>query len=392
MKSLKNENVVQAIEDFMIKEKEKLYVILEYVNGGSLQDLLDRSPNNKLPLRQLRKIFKGLISGLIYLQGQGIIHRDIKPDNILLTSEGDVKIADLGVAIKIDISDESILKEFKWGQGDVGGSPAFQPPECQEIDISSIPDLDELVPLITKRDGKIAPFKLDIWSAGVVLYIMVVGKFPFDSPNIISLFTNIARGKFTIPEWVGSELTDLLKCILQVDPDNRFSLQQIKKHSWMKMSIKESSSIPIDPIPSLFGNDHKTLYQVTDDLFRRNSDTNSGHRNIEEDYTDTNSDNTSEDHSSSLYLEDKIEPEPPQKKEKQTLRKRSSSRMKSLFKQNSKNEVKGDTVRRASSEKFSRRLSLPSQHKNTVDNPSRLERRLSLKRIDDSNKQKCIIL
>jgi len=294
------------------------------------------------------------------------------------------------------MSDENSLKDFKWRQGDIGGSPAFQPPECQEIDISSIPDLDELGTIITKRDGKIAPFKLDIWSAGVVLYIMVVGKFPFDSPNLISLFTNIARGKFTIPDWVGTELTDLLKGILQVDPDNRFSLIQIKKHSWMKIAIKESTSnIPIEPIPSLFG-DNKTLNQVLDDLLRRNSESNNnGHRNMYEYYTDTNSENTSEeDHSSSSSREEKIDPEPPQKKDKQILIKRSSSRMKGFFKRESKNEVKEDinVVRNSLTEKksFTRRLSLPTQSKNSVDQ-TRLERRSSFKRNDETNK-KCIIL
>jgi serine/threonine-protein kinase 11 len=272
MKTLRNEHVVQSIEDFVIPEKGKLYVVIEYVNGGSLQDLLNRAPENRLPMKQLRKIFKALISGLIYLQGEGIIHRDIKPDNILLTSEGDVKIGDFGVAIKIDLTNEKSLENFKWREGDTGGSPAFQPPECQQIDYRSIPDADQLGPLVTKRT-KIVPLKVDVWSAGVVLYIMVVGKFPFETPNIISLFTNIAKGKFKIPDWVSPELTELLKSILQVDPDNRFSLLQIKKHNWMKMQLKNSSSIvSIDPISSHFGHDNKTLSQVLDDLLTRNAD------------------------------------------------------------------------------------------------------------------------
>jgi len=211
-----------------------------------------------------------LISGLEYLQTVGIIHRDIKPDNILLTSNGDVKIGDFGVAVKIDNIDEKGLETFKWKQGDIGGSPAFQPPECQEIDYSSIPDLDEIGPLLTKRDGKVAPLKLDVWSAGVVLYMMVVGKFPFENPNIISMFTNIARGKYTIPDWVEPELKDLLKGILQVDPDNRFSIAQIKKQRWMKLKFTDDGNrIAIEPISSLFGHDDKTLNQVLEDLLSR---------------------------------------------------------------------------------------------------------------------------
>jgi len=289
--------------------------VLEYVDGGSLQDLLNRSPNNRLPLRQLRKIFKGMICGLIYLQGEGIIHRDIKPDNILLTSEGDVKICDLGVAIKIDISDENALKNFKWCHG-TGGSPVYQPPECQVIDVSSIPDLDE--PLITKRDGKIAPFKLDIWSAGVVLYLMVVGKIPFENPNFITLFTNIARGKFTIPDWIPSELSDLLKGILQVDPDNRLTLHQIKKHSWMTYVIQDCTrNVPIESIPSLF-NDTSTLNQILEDLQQQNTEPSysSGNETNDEDYN-TNTDNSevTDDEFISSSSEDQI----PESQESQTF-------------------------------------------------------------------------
>jgi len=128
-------------------------------------------------------------------------------------------------------------------------------------------------------------------SAGVVLYIMVVGKFPFESPNIISLFTNIARGKFSIPDWIGPELMDLLKGILQVDPDKRFSLTQIKKHLWMKLVFPKdrTPSITIDPITSLFGHDEKTLNHVLEELQNRNGEKKGSKESFDEESYETGS-------------------------------------------------------------------------------------------------------
>jgi len=151
---------------------------------------------------------------------------------------------------------------------------------------------------------------------------MVVGKFPFESPNIISLFTNIARGKFIIPEWVGPELTDLIKGILQVDPDNRLTLAQIKKHCWMKIAIKDNTSnVPIEPISSLFGQDNKSFHKITEDFLRTSNEPlhSSGNKTTYEDYTDTNSENSqlseTDPVSSNSINSEKSDPEPdPQKK------------------------------------------------------------------------------
>jgi len=322
---------------------------------------------------------------------------------------------------KIDLSNEQSLENFKWRQGDISGSPAFQPPECQEIDYSSLPDLDELGPLITKRDGKIAPLKLDVWSSGVVLYIMVVGKYPFDSPNIISLFTNIARGKFTIPDWIGSELNDLLSGILQVDPDNRLSLVQIKKHNWMKSPIKDSASnIPIESIPSLFGSDKQTLNQTLEDLLNRSTDRklSPGADDDQLEFSDSVCDDAEDSditESDSSVQEVEKKRKRPKKKPRRIEIKRSSSRgMKGFFRKDSKvvdpNEKKEEkeksdvrhSRKSSSSERFSRRLSaVMTTSSLTFDTPQQdrdktRQRRNStiisgLSGREDNNK-KCIIL
>jgi len=216
-----------------------------------------------VPPKQMQKLFKGLIKGLLYLQDQGIVHRDIKPDNILLTTEGAVKIGDFGVAVRIDANnDDQEIDLFRTAEGSV----AFQPPECQEFlspRQGSNPDFN------TKRKiSREVTQKLDVWAAGVVLYIMATGKYPFENPNIMTLFANIARGEFTIPESISDpDLCDLIKGTLRVSTESRLSLLQIKKHPWMKAQLpSQPPTIPIPPIHSAFGHDSDTLLKVLEDV------------------------------------------------------------------------------------------------------------------------------
>lgn len=98
LKPLKHEHIVELVEDFVVAETDKLYLALEYMGGGTLQSLLDRAPNRRLPPGQARKFFSNMISGLKYLHTMKIVHRDLKPDNLLLTATGELKISDFGCA------------------------------------------------------------------------------------------------------------------------------------------------------------------------------------------------------------------------------------------------------------------------------------------------------
>jgi serine/threonine protein kinase len=98
LEPLKHENIVELVEDFIVSETDKLYLALEYMGGGTLQSLLERAPNRRLPPIQARKFFMNMIHGLKYLHKMKIVHRDLKPDNLLLTSTGDLKISDFGCA------------------------------------------------------------------------------------------------------------------------------------------------------------------------------------------------------------------------------------------------------------------------------------------------------
>lgn len=144
LKQLKHQNVVQLVDVLYNDEKQKMYLVMEYCIGG-LQEMLDYAPDKKMPLYQAHTYFLQLVNGLEYLHSCRVIHKDIKPGNLLLTLDQTLKISDFGVAEQLDLfaPDDTCTT----GQG----SPAFQPPE------------------IANGHETFAGFKVDIWSSGVTL-------------------------------------------------------------------------------------------------------------------------------------------------------------------------------------------------------------------------------
>ncbi|KAK1790064.1 hypothetical protein P4O66_002374 [Electrophorus voltai] len=181
---------------------------------------LRRIPNGEA---NVKKYFCQLLDGLEYLHSQGIVHKDIKPGNLLLTTDGALKISDLGVAEALHpFAEDDTCRTSQ-------GSPAFQPPE------------------IANGLDTFSGFKVDIWSAGVTLYNITTSLYPFEGDNIYKLFENIGKGDYTIPEECGPLLSDLLRGMLEYDPVKRFSIQQIRQHNWVRKK-HPASELPV-PIP-----------------------------------------------------------------------------------------------------------------------------------------------
>jgi len=226
---LKHKCIIHLLDHFT--DEEKIYLVFEHGGGGSLKELLERAPNKRLPLVQARKIFEQILDALEYLHTQNIIHRDLKPENMLFTQDGNLKLSDFSVAVEVDkVCTEADRK--------CNGTPAFQPPE-----------------LLTSPQKRPCAFfgpKIDIWAAGITLYMMCIGSFPFEWCTVSTLIESISKASYKIPSWVDPTLADLLKGILNKDPMQRLTLQQIKEHPWMMKKLKKEKVVPLCPFVSSF--------------------------------------------------------------------------------------------------------------------------------------------
>ena len=197
----KSNNIVKLFELF--ETKNHYCLVMENVVGGNLLNAINKM--NKIPEELAKIIFRQLITTLQYIHSNNIVHRDIKPDNILLDLDNTIKLCDFGVS-----------KIIPPGQliNDSCGTPAFIAPEIL-------------------LDSPYNPYMTDIWSSGVVLYAMVTGFFPFRGINETQLHENIISGIYPKPKDLSVELLDLLNQILNINPDKRISLEKILEHQWL---------------------------------------------------------------------------------------------------------------------------------------------------------------
>nr|CAD2208456.1 unnamed protein product [Meloidogyne enterolobii] len=219
LRRLNHSNVVKVVDIFRIEEKQKLYIVMEYC-VCSLQQLLDNCAEKMLPEFQAHLYFTQLLDGLDFLHGKRIIHKDIKPGNLLLSLDGVLKICDLGVA--------ELLPPSSVGSADdwctlIQGTPKFQPPE-----------------IVSGAQGKFRGSLVDIWACGVTLYNMVSGEYPFEGDVIMKLFENIINHPLHMPSNVqlSTDLEQLLHGMLRKEPEMRWNSLRIRASKWFLHSHK----------------------------------------------------------------------------------------------------------------------------------------------------------
>jgi len=188
---------------------DSLYMVLEMCEKGVVMKVDLDEPAKPYPEEQCRLWFRDMILGIEYLHAQGILHRDIKPDNLLLTSNDVLKIVDFGVS-------EIFERNTPMVTAKTAGSPAFVPPEL-------------CVPGHGDIDGPAA----DVWSMGVTLYCLVFGRLPFNHGGIIELYESIKNDEAYIPDIVDPLLADLLKKILDKNPARRIKICNMRDHPWV---------------------------------------------------------------------------------------------------------------------------------------------------------------
>ena len=257
-----HKGIIKLLEAF---ENEKYYfIIMENIIGGNLFNAINKM--GKLPESLARNIFKQLIETVQYIHSKGIVHRDIKPDNILLNLNNQIKLCDFGVS-----------KEIKKGIliSDSCGTPAFIAPEIL-------------------LDAPYDPYMTDIWSCGVVLYVMVSGFFPFAGINENELHQNILNGQFLMIDDISKELKDLINKILELNPNKRISINEILNHPWLNIEEDNNNQKNLLYKDDLFTNAEKIIYYKLRKNYKeiKNNDDfdleNFTYRNIETDYQDEN--------------------------------------------------------------------------------------------------------
>ena len=206
LKKLNHYNIIKLYN--IIQNENFIFLIQEYVPNGELLHYLEKSEIN-LTESQICKIYQQIISGIEYLHELGIAHRDLKLENILLNYKKDIKIIDFGLSNKYNKENEELLQSSC-------GSPCYAAPEMIKG---------------TKYHG----LDTDIWSSGIILYLMLCKTFPFNDKNNSKLYQKILGGKFNLPNYLSNEAKDLICKLLKVNPLERIKINEIKKHPWFNL-------------------------------------------------------------------------------------------------------------------------------------------------------------
>jgi [calcium/calmodulin-dependent protein kinase] kinase len=200
MKKLNHGNLVSLIEVLDDPSEDSLYMVMEMCKKGVIMKVGLEERADPYDDEHCRCWFRDLILGIEYLHAQGIVHRDIKPDNCLVTNDDVLKVVDFGVS-------EMFEKDSNMFTAKSAGSPAFLPPE-----------------LCVVKHGDVSGKATDIWSMGVTLYCLRYGKLPFEKHNIFELYDSIREDPLVCEDEEDEGFKDLMNRILEKDPEKRIDM------------------------------------------------------------------------------------------------------------------------------------------------------------------------
>ncbi|KAK8709565.1 hypothetical protein V6N13_060580 [Hibiscus sabdariffa] len=209
MRRLRHPNIVKLIE--VLATKTKIYFVMEFAKGG---ELFKRVSRGRFSEDLSRRYFQQLISAVRFCHSRGVYHRDLKPENLLLDENWDLKITDFGLSAVTDqIQPDGLLHTLC-------GTPAYVAPE-----------------ILAKQgyDGA----KIDVWSCGIVLYVLHAGYLPFNEPNLMAMYRRINKGQFRFPKWTSPDLRRFISRHLDTNPETRITVDEIINDPWFKKDYKE---------------------------------------------------------------------------------------------------------------------------------------------------------
>ena len=246
LQQLKHPSIIKLID--YGKTHTDYILTLEYCNGGSLLSCFKKYKNkNKKPFSEeiVQHIMRQVVEGVKFIHQNGIIHRDLKLDNILVKFKNNedlknldmlkatVKISDFGISIKAD-------KAFT-----VAGSPIYSDP----LILKRMNERNDL------KDSDGYDKSADIWSLGALCYEMLIGHWIFNGRNIGDLIQKVEIGKYSIPTTLSKEVSSFLNGMLQYDPARRLTIEELANHDFLRKNVKDFTQINLELFGSKVKND-----------------------------------------------------------------------------------------------------------------------------------------
>lgn len=226
MKIVRHPNIVRLHE--VLASETKIYIILEFVMGGELYDKIVQQV--KLSENESRRYFQQLIDAVAHCHKKGVYHRDLKPENLLLDAYGNLKVSDFGLSALTKRGDKLLHTTC--------GTPNYVAPEVLSNQ---------------GYDGAAA----DVWSCGIILYVLMAGYLPFEEADLPTLFRRISAGEFVCPVWFSAGAKTFIHKILDPDPKTRVKIVEIRKDPWFRknyspIKLREDEQVNLDDIKAVF--------------------------------------------------------------------------------------------------------------------------------------------
>ncbi|CAM0957390.1 unnamed protein product [Alopecurus aequalis] len=208
MRLVRHPNIVQLHE--VMASKTKIYFVMEYVRGG---ELFSRVAKGRLREEVARKYFQQVIGAIDFCHSRGVYHRDLKLENLLIDDTDNVKVSDFGLsAVRESQRPDGLLHT-------TCGTPSYVAPEI--IDNKGY-------------DGA----KADVWSCGVILFVLLAGYLPFYDSNLMEMYRKIGKAEYKIPHWFSHDVRKLLETLLDPNPETRITIEKLVECPWFKKEYK----------------------------------------------------------------------------------------------------------------------------------------------------------
>lgn len=229
-RSLDHPHLVKTFDVFRDEQAGKVHMVMEFVAGGELQARVDNEDGNQISEINAARIARNILSAVVYLHDRGIVHRDIKLENVLVV---DVDIHQPMRVKLADFGSSTTLTSKRTKLNSAVGTPFYLPPEMIEHK-----DYDSAV---------------DLWACGVLLYITISQQLPFLGFEIEEYFANVLTQPLEFPDdsWnlISIEAQDFISALMRKDPHKRMTARQALLHPWLTSPLNRDAVLSSDMSP-----------------------------------------------------------------------------------------------------------------------------------------------